>query len=99
MSEIVTAVHENGVLRLMSPVTLHEGQKVRILVLPELPEPTSELERVLQPLIDAGKLTPSPLRGTVEPVSEAARRQRTERLKVYSGKPLSEIIIEDRGQL
>lgn len=98
MSEIITAVYENGVLRPLSPLTLRKGQKVRLRVLPKLPQ-ANEIEGALQPLIDAGQLTPPSGRGDVEPVSEQARRELTERLKAYPGKPLSEIIIEDRGSV
>lgn len=99
MSEIITAVYENGVLRPLNPVNLPEGQKVRLRVLPAVPETASEIERALQPLIDAGRLTPPPRRGDVEPVSEEQLRELTESLKAFPGKPLSEIIIEERGSL
>lgn len=99
MSEIITVVYENGVLRPLSPLTLRKGQKVRLRVLPELTEQTFEIERALQPLIDAGQLTLPTRRDDIEPVSEQARRELTERLKAYPGKPLSEIIIEERGSL
>ena len=34
MTEIITAVYENGVLRPLSPLSLREHQTVRIQVLP-----------------------------------------------------------------
>ena len=98
MSEIITAVYENGVLRLLSPVTLCESQTVRLQILPEVPEAANEIQRALQPLIDAKVLTVPPRRGDVE-LSEQTRRERAEKLGKIPGKPLSEIIIEDRGSL
>lgn len=36
MSEIIVAVYENGVLRPVNPVSLNEGQTVRLRVVPEV---------------------------------------------------------------
>ena len=49
--------------------------------------------------IAAGLVTPPPHRGDVEPVSEQARRELAQRLGQCPGKPLSEIIIEERGPM
>ncbi|MFE1743872.1 antitoxin family protein [Coleofasciculus sp. H7-2] len=97
MSEIITAVYENGVLRPLNPVNLTEGEKVRLRVLPPVREPMTETERALMPLVETGKLTLPPLRGKIDPVSEEELRERAERLGKIPGKPLSEIVIEDRG--
>lgn len=96
MPEIITAIYENGVLRPLSPLPLHEHQTVRIQVLPE--DSAAELERITQSLATAGLITPPPCQSDVEPVSEAAWRELTEKLKVIAGKPLSEILIEERGE-
>ncbi|HEY9706765.1 MAG TPA: antitoxin family protein [Oculatellaceae cyanobacterium] len=96
MAEIITAIYENGVLRPLSPLPLQEHQTVRIQVLPE--NPVAELERITQSLTTAGLITPPPRRSDIEPVSEAAWCELTEKLKDILGKPLSEIIIEDRGE-
>ncbi|MDF5732848.1 MAG: hypothetical protein PUP92_33855 [Rhizonema sp. PD38] len=45
----------------------------------------------------AGLVSPPPRRGDVEPVSEEAWRELTQRLEASPSKPLSEIIIEERG--
>lgn len=96
MSEIVTAVYENGVLRPLRPLHLRERQTVRIQVLPE--EAADEVEQVIQTLVAAGLLTPPPGHSEVDPVSEEERRELAEILGRAPGKPLSEIIIEDRGE-
>ncbi len=96
MPEIITAIYENGVLRPLSPLPLQEHQTVRIQVLPEDAE--AELERLTQSLVAAGLVTPPPRRDDVEPVSEVAWRELTEKLKAIPDKPLSEILIEDRGE-
>lgn len=95
MSEIITAVYENGVLRPQAHLSLSNGQTVRIQILIE--EPATETEQVIQSLVAAGLVTPPPRRSGVEPVSEEAWRELTERLEASPGKPLSEIIIEERG--
>lgn len=95
MSEIITAVYSNGVLRPQNHLSLTDGQTVRLQVLTE--EAASEAEQVIQSLVAAGLVTPPPHRGDVEPVSEEAWRELTQRLEASGGKPLSEIIIEERG--
>ena len=94
MAEIVTAVYEKGVLRPLQPLNLEERQTVRLQVLPE--EPDNEIEKVIQALVEAGLLTPPPGHSEVDPVSEEERRELASILGRAPGKPLSEIIIEER---
>jgi predicted DNA-binding antitoxin AbrB/MazE fold protein len=96
MPEIITAIYENGVLRPLSPLSLQEHQTVRIQVLPE--DSVTELERITQSLATAGLITPPPCRSDVEPVSEDAWRELSEKLKTIPDQPLSEILIEERGE-
>jgi predicted DNA-binding antitoxin AbrB/MazE fold protein len=96
MSEIVTAVYENGLLRPLSPLKLHEHQTVRLQVLPD--KSVDEEEEAIQYLIATGILTPPPGHSDVEPLSEEERRELAETLGKAPGKPLSEIIIEERGE-
>ncbi len=96
MPEIITAIYENGVLRPLKPLSLQEHQTVQIQVLAE--DSGDELEQITQSLVAAGLLTPPPQRENIEPVSEAAWRELTDKLKAIPGKPLSEIIIEERGE-
>lgn len=99
MMEIVTAVYEKGVLRLLQPLNLRERQKVRIQVLQEeLAETENEYEAAIRVLVAEGLLTPPPGRSDVPPISEQERLELADRLGSAPGKPLSEIIIEDRGE-
>ena len=99
MTEIVTAVYEKGVLRPLHPLHLRERQTVRLQVLPEVrAEGENEAEAAIRMLVAAGRLTPPPGRSDVEPISEQERRELADRLGRAPGKPLSEIIIEDRGE-
>jgi predicted DNA-binding antitoxin AbrB/MazE fold protein len=99
MVEIVTAVYENGVLRPLRPLNLRERQTVRLQIVQEEPaEDENESEAAIRILVEAGLLTPPPRRSDVDSVSEQARRELADRLGRAPGKPLSEIIIEDRGE-
>jgi predicted DNA-binding antitoxin AbrB/MazE fold protein len=97
MSEIITAVYENGVLRPRNHLSLQDGQTVRIQIFTE--EKAHEAGQIIQSLVAAGLVTPPPLWSDVEPVSAEAWRELTQRLEASPGKPLSEIIIEERGPM
>ena len=96
MAEIVTAVYEKGLLRLLSPLKLNEHQTVRIQILPE--KPVNEGGEGIQRLIAAGLLTPPPGHSEIEPISDAEQHELAEILGKASGNPLSKIIIEERGK-
>ncbi len=97
MSEVITAVYEKGVLRPLHPLNLREKQTVYLQVLPA--EPDDEAEEVIQLLVAAGLMTP-PKKGSPppDPVSDEERQKLAEILGKAPSKPLSEIIIEDRGE-
>ena len=96
MTETVTAVYEDGVLRPLRPLKLRERQTVRLQIMAE--EPTNnEEDAAIRMLVEAGTLTPPAGRSDVEPISEQERHELADRLGRAPGKPLSEIIIEDRG--
>ena len=103
MSEIITAVYENGVLRPVNSLSLKEGQTVRLKILPEVApgEPKSDMDKAFQLLVDEGVVSLPPKYGQVDPAElarrEQMRRERISKMKPLSGKPLSETIIEDRG--
>jgi predicted DNA-binding antitoxin AbrB/MazE fold protein len=96
MAEIITATYENGVLRPLRPLNLRERQTVRLQILPE--EPSDEVEEVVQLLVKAGLLTPPSGHSEFGPVSEEKRRELAESLGQEPGDPLSEIIIDERGE-
>ncbi len=60
-------------------------------------EPAADVQQVIQSLVEEGVVTPPPHRDDIEPVSEEARWELAQKLGQCPGKPLSEIIIEDRG--
>ncbi len=99
MTEIVTAVYEKGVLRPLHPLNLRERQTVRLQLLAEKPaQDENQAQAAIRMLVAAGRLTPPPGRSDVEPMSEQERRELADRMGRAPGKPLSEIIIKDRGE-
>jgi predicted DNA-binding antitoxin AbrB/MazE fold protein len=103
MSEIINAVYENGVLRPTEPVSLSEGEKVRLEVIPETPveEPQTEWEKALQLASDRGLIKLRPRNNKMDR-EELLRREkllqeRVKKMGPLPGKPLSQEIIEGRG--
>jgi predicted DNA-binding antitoxin AbrB/MazE fold protein len=99
MNEIVRAIYEKGVLRPLRPLHLRERQTVQLQIVTEEPaESENEAEAAIRLLVAAGQLTPPPHHPNIAPVAEQARHELADRLGHASSKPLSEIIIEDRGE-
>jgi predicted DNA-binding antitoxin AbrB/MazE fold protein len=101
----ITAVYEEGVLRPVQRLNLRERQRVQIQILHETSEsPDAETEAeqemncIIQSLVDAGILVPPAGRLDIDPMSEQERRELAEEMGRMPGKPLSEMIIEDRGE-
>lgn len=61
------------------------------------PNPEEIGEQILQPLIAAGKLVPPAQHPEIPPLSEADLKVMVSNIQI-SGKPLSETIIEERGE-
>jgi len=97
MTETVTAIYENGVLRPLRPLKLKERQRVQVRVIPS--EDEDRREAILQFLIDDGLIQPLTTEELEmeDSVSEEERRQLADILGKAPGKPLSEIVIEERG--
>jgi predicted DNA-binding antitoxin AbrB/MazE fold protein len=95
MTSTLTAIYENGVLRPLQSVPLREQQKVRIQLLPDNAD--DAVDQALQSLLASGALTSPPGHSDVKPLTDAKRRELADRLGNLPGKPLSEIIIEERG--
>jgi len=103
MMEIVTAVYEKGMLRPLQPLNLRERQRVRIRVVPEdsdvSEEPLDNTDALIQRLVAKGLMRPRP-HGPIppDPVSAEERLRLADLMGSAPGKPLSEIIIEERGE-
>jgi hypothetical protein len=79
----------------LHPVDLREHQTVRLQVLPEIED---DVELVIEALVQAGLLTPPPGHFEIPSPSAEERQELAERLGRMQGKPLSEVIIEERGE-
>jgi predicted DNA-binding antitoxin AbrB/MazE fold protein len=103
MPETIAAVYENGVLRPLSPLSLNDGEIVQIKIVAEVSpeELKSDREKAIKLMDVRGLMRLPSKRSQVDPAELARReekwRELFEKLKERPGKPLSEIIIEDRG--
>jgi predicted DNA-binding antitoxin AbrB/MazE fold protein len=98
MTEVIKAVYEDGVLRPLQPLDLHERQTVYLHVVPQeaLEDEGAEAVRIL---VAAGLLRPKPQSPPPPaPLSAKERRILADRLGHASGRPASEMVIEDRGE-
>jgi predicted DNA-binding antitoxin AbrB/MazE fold protein len=99
MPETITAIYENGVLRPLSPLSLNDGETVEITIVAEVSqeELKGDREKAIK-LMDVRKLMGLPTKEfKLDAAAEQKRRELFEKLKGRVGKPLSEIVIEDRG--
>ena len=97
MNEIVTAIYENGILRPLQPLQLREHQTVRLQL---LPQEVDEAEEIIQLMVEAGLMRSRPASGPPprDPVSDAERQELARIAGQTPGPPLSEIVIEERGE-
>ena len=95
MGTEATAIYENGVLRLLTPVSLPERTRVRLEILSE-EEVEDELGRAEAALIAAGLVKPASPQLKPKSVSQ---ERRAELAHLYAkGGPLSEVIIAERDR-
>jgi predicted DNA-binding antitoxin AbrB/MazE fold protein len=93
MSTQAVAIYENGVLRLLTPVSLPEWTRVRVEILAE-EEAESDLCRAEAALVAAGLVKPVSLPLGLRTVPPA---RRAELARLYAtGGPLSAIVIAER---
>jgi len=95
--KVVIAIYENGVLRPLTPLKLREQERVRLQILPA-EEPPEAVTRALHALATSGLVTPCPGRSDIAPLSAERRQEIAHALAAADSKPLSEIIIEERGK-
>ena len=97
MDQTIIAIYENGVLHPLTPLALPEHTEVEILIKPLLSTVAAETHRrrVRTVLSAVGLVLPEPdTPPFVQPLSAAERNQLARRIP--TGRPLSEIIIEER---
>ena len=99
MTETITAIYENGVLRPLKPLRLKEKQRVEVRLLDMAQEDLiDEREEALGILQAAGLVEVWPDVPDEDPVSPERRAELARLLGAAPGKSLSEMVIEDRGE-
>ncbi len=96
MSQVITAVYEHGVLHPLTPLGLHEHQRVHVQIVPE--EPQETVEHVLEWLTRIGRVSSPRHAGDTAPCSDTERAQLAQALGKTASTPLSTTIIEERGE-
>lgn len=96
MTQLITAIYENGVLRPLTPLNLPEQTTLQIQIQPVLKRKTiAHRQKIHTALVNAG-LTSSTINSvTSSPMAPEQRTVLAQKLAL-SGRPLSEIIIEER---
>ena len=96
MSELVMAIYDQGLLRPLKPLNLPDRQTVVIQVLSEFV--SDKADQIIQFLVKLGYLTPPSEHSQMKPVSETERQIVADRFAKAASKPLSEMIMEERGE-
>ena len=96
MSQIITAIYEHGVLHPITPLHLQEHQRVNVQILPDSSQ--ENVDQVLHWLTSIGRLTLPRQQVQEAPVSETERFQLSHILGGLTERPLSEVILEERGE-
>jgi predicted DNA-binding antitoxin AbrB/MazE fold protein len=98
MDQTVTAIYENGVLRPLDPLDLPERARVHISIKSLQEHAVTEAHRrqVREALVAAGLVLPESAAPEGQPLSEQERDELA--CRIPAGRPLSEIIIEEREQ-
>lgn len=96
MNQPITAIYEGGVLRPLKPLRLDERQEVLIQIIPA--SGNDEVDRITSDLVLAGELTlPSPV-NDIDSITDEELVELAKQVAESMDKPLSEIIIEERGE-
>ena len=94
MNEIIEAIYEHGILRLLKPLSLPEKTHVQVNILVRQSTIQEENQKVRQSLINAGIISKDPSPENIERVSE--ERLAIAAKVIASAGSLSELIIAER---
>ena len=93
MSETITVIYEQGILRPLKPLTLPESARIEIQIVSRLPV-SREKDQVRQVLLDAGIIQSRTPTKPLQPISEELLAQAASALAEAG--PLSELVIAER---
>jgi predicted DNA-binding antitoxin AbrB/MazE fold protein len=94
MSETITVVYEQGVLRPLTPLSLPEHSRLEIQIMSPYENSSGERQQVRQTLIEAGVIRAKPDEASITPVSETELAAVAAALGQAG--PLSALIIAER---
>ncbi len=94
-AESLVAVYEGGFLRPLKPLNLPERQTVYLQIVASPAE--NQLDQMLQFLAKTGAITLPSTQTAIQQPSLSERQELAARIGRAVTKPLSQIIIEDRG--
>lgn len=95
MTGTFSAIYENGVLRLLTPLPLPEHTAVEIQIIKPTSATETERQRVRQALAEAGLIRPQVVTETHQPISETDLTAAAQALGQAG--PLSALIIAERA--
>ena len=96
MQQVITAIYEHGVLQPDMPLHLQEHQRVTVQIVPDSPQET--VEHVVEWLVSVGRLTPPRKQPLDVPLTDSERLRLAHLLGDAADKPLSEVILDERGE-
>ncbi|MEW6213521.1 MAG: antitoxin family protein [Acidobacteriota bacterium] len=97
MSQKITAIYENGILRPLTPLELPDHSRVEIEVRGvDMPENMAHREQVRLTLVDAGLSLPVSFTEARDHSAISAERREALARLFSADRPLSELIDEDR---
>ena len=96
MPQSIIAVYEHGILRPLEPLSLPEKQRVRIRV--DLEKPIDSVETAFQFMNSIGWLTQPTGQSKIKQIPLKERNRAADILGKAAKKPVSKMIIEDRGE-
>lgn len=96
MTQTVTAIYEGGMLRPLKPLHLRERQTVLLNVIPTSGD--DEIDRITVELVLSGALTLPQDDDEMELIPEEELSTLARQVAASIDRPLSEIIIEERGE-
>lgn len=96
MTEIIPTMYENGMLRPLRPLPFLENQIVWVQLIDEGKE--DDWEGLIAMLVEDDIIEPPDTDYGPDPVSREERQRIADLLGNVPGKPLSQIVIEDRGE-
>ena len=97
MTHRIAAIYEQGVLRPLLPLRLRDRQRVEVEIVSE--EPIETVDQILEQLTAAGRISPPCSPQDTAPLSITERAELARALGATASVPLSQIILDERGEL